>query len=258
MEVRRRTSRLLRAGAEHRPPPPFPTLPCRSPCLSVLSVSPWLPLPFPAVLDRVGPRPYTSVHVPRWRNWQTHRTQNPARLNPSCGFDSRPRHQMTTPAAPPRAPLSGWVAASARCPQGGEGWVLRAATGAGLFGAQERGDPSPPWPGGARSASSMHRAGCCVGSRRRTCGVAIGLEAGGPGCATHRQVGGDDVRADGAGAMQPVTGFTAPRRCANMLCSWYTGRSQPTGGRLARWVTSGSRTKDLVWCRIAVLRPSRP
>ena len=34
--------------------------------------------------------------MPKWRNWQTHGTQNPA-IAISCGFKSHFRHQLSTP-----------------------------------------------------------------------------------------------------------------------------------------------------------------
>ncbi len=34
--------------------------------------------------------------TPKWRNWQTRRTQNPVAFGP-CGFDSRLRHSRKAP-----------------------------------------------------------------------------------------------------------------------------------------------------------------
>lgn len=38
--------------------------------------------------------------MPRWRNWQTRRTQNSLGLIAPCGFDSRPRHQLSASFVP--------------------------------------------------------------------------------------------------------------------------------------------------------------
>lgn len=35
---------------------------------------------------------HCAVALPKWRNWQTHQTQNLAKLQTSCEFDSRLRH----------------------------------------------------------------------------------------------------------------------------------------------------------------------
>src|SRR5436305_11347562 len=47
----------------------------------------------------VSPAPPTMERKPKWRNWQTRRTQNPVPLG-ECGFDSHLRHRTVEPIGP--------------------------------------------------------------------------------------------------------------------------------------------------------------